>query len=172
MIWKIILFAFVFSVLQLTWQASTNLEISRSFIEKAVVAPAAFAVNLLTPDAHATAVGSHLRSPRGGINIINGCDGMEILFLLIAGFAAAPLNGRARLYGILAGIPLVHVLNQARILALFYSSRSNPPLFDALHGFITPIVLVLAIAAYFYTWLFRSQHRPNMPTPPESSIGA
>jgi exosortase family protein XrtM len=151
---KIILFAVVFSALQLTWQASAESTIARAFIEKAVVAPAAFTVNVLTPDAHATATGSHLRARGGGINIINGCDGMDLLFLLIAGFAVAPLSARSRLLGILTGVPLVYVLNQTRILALFYSSRVNTNLFDALHGFIAPIVVILVIAGYFYVWLY------------------
>jgi exosortase family protein XrtM len=154
---KIILFVMVFSALQLAWQASTDSSIARAFIEKAIVAPAAYTINRVTPDAHAYAAGSRLRSPGGGINIVNGCDGMEMLFLLMAGFAAAPLGGRDRLLGILAGIPLIYLLNQARILALFYSHRSNPELFDALHGFIAPVVMVLLIAAYFYLWLFRTQ---------------
>lgn len=56
---------------------------------------------------------------------------MELVFLLIAGFVVAPLAGRSRILGVLAGIPLIYVLNQARILALFYSNRNDPDLFDA-----------------------------------------
>jgi exosortase family protein XrtM len=152
---KIILFLLVFSALQLSWQASSDLRIARRFIEQGIVAPAAYAVNRITPEVQAYVSGSHLRSPAGGINIVNGCDGMEMLFLLIAGFTAAPLTWRARLAGILAGVPLIYVLNQARILALFYSHRNSPETFDALHGYITPIVMVLLIAGYFYLWLWR-----------------
>jgi exosortase family protein XrtM len=154
---KILLFVVVFSALQLTWQASAESRTARTFIEKAIVTPAAYMVNRVTPDAQAYAAGSRLRSPGGGINIVNGCDGMEMLFLLMAGFAAAPLGWRDRVFGMLAGIPLIYLLNQARILALFYSHRSSPDLFDALHGFIAPVVMVLLIAAYFYVWLFRTQ---------------
>jgi exosortase family protein XrtM len=157
MIRNVVLFVVVFSALQLTWQATTDSRVARIFIEKAIVAPAAFTINWATPEVHSYASGSHLRSPGGGINIVNGCDGMELLFLLIAGFLAAPLAWRGRFLGILAGIPFIYLLNQARILALFYSNRSNPSLFDALHGFIAPLAMVLLIAAYFYMWLFRAQ---------------
>jgi len=157
MIRRVIIFVAVFSVLQLAWQAGTESNAARMFIEKTIVAPAAFAINLSTPAVKAYASGSHLRSPGGGINIINGCDGMELLFLLIAGFTVAPLAWRSRILGVLAGIPLIYVLNQARILALFYSNRNDPDLFDALHGFVAPLVMVLLIAAYFYVWLFRAQ---------------
>jgi exosortase family protein XrtM len=120
-----------------------------------VAAPAAFLIDRITPDVRAYAEGSHIRSSAGGLNIINGCDGMELLFLLIAGFAVAPLKWRSRVYGTLVGVVLVHVLNQARIVALFYSSRANPPLFEALHGFVAPIMMVIIIAMYFYIWLPR-----------------
>jgi exosortase family protein XrtM len=157
MIRRVVLFVVVFSVLQLAWQASTESSAARIFVEKTIVAPAAFAINLATPAAKAYASGSHLRSPGGGINIINGCDGMELLFLLSAGFMVAPLAWRSRILGVLAGIPLIYILNQIRILALFYSNRSDPNLFDSLHGFVAPLGMVLLIAAYFYVWVFRAQ---------------
>jgi exosortase family protein XrtM len=148
---KVAVFVLVFSALQIAWQCSTAF--NGPIIEKGIVAPAAYAINQLTPDVHAYVRGSHLKSAgSGGINIVNGCDGTELLFLLIAGFAAAPLTTRSRLVGIIIGIPLVYLLNQARILALFYSARRDAEWFDALHGFIAPIVLILIIGAYFYAW--------------------
>jgi exosortase family protein XrtM len=148
---KVAVFVLVFSALQIAWQCSTDF--SGPIIEKGIVAPAAYAINQLTPDVHAYVRGSHLKSAGGGgINIVNGCDGTELLFLLIAGFAAAPLSARSRVAGIVIGIPLVYLLNQARILALFYSARRDAEWFDALHAFIAPIVLILIIGAYFYAW--------------------
>ena len=161
---KVILFLLVFSTLQIAWQQSTDSALARGFIQRAIVAPAALIIDRITPDAHAVAVGSRLRSPMGGINIVNGCDGMEMLFLLIAGFAAAPLSGRDRLAGILAGIPLVYALNQGRILALFYSLHENADWFDAMHGLVAPVLMVLLIGIYFYLWLPRESARaPGSP---------
>ncbi len=155
MIRKIILFVIVFSALQFTWQASSNFSVSRAFIDNGIVAPAAYMINRITPGAQAYGAGSRLRSPDGGINIVNGCDGLEILFLLLAGFTVAPLAGRSRILAVLAGVPLVYGLNQVRILALFYSHRSNAVLFDAIHGFIGPVAMVIFVAGYFYLWLGR-----------------
>src|SRR5262249_55701978 len=118
-----------------------------------IVQPAVSAVNLITPGVHAVALGSSIRAAGGGLNVRNGCEGTEALFLLIAALAIAPLSWSARGLGLLYGLPFVYVLNQVRILVLFYSFRSSPALFDMLHGSVTPIVLVLAVAAYFYIWL-------------------
>src|SRR5271154_23462 len=116
MVLKVILFVVLFAVLQLSWQACTDSSASRTLIEKGIVAPAVYIIDRATPDVGAYAIGSRLRSPGGSINIINGCDGMELLFLLIAGFVAAPLAWRTRSLGVLAGIPLIYILNQGRIL--------------------------------------------------------
>lgn len=48
------------------------------------------------------------------------------------------------------------MVNQARILTLFYAFRSSPSLFDALHATVTPIAVVIPVCCYFYAWLARA----------------
>ena len=62
---------------------------------------------------------------------------------------------RARLGGVLVGTVLVFVLNQGRILALFYAYRSDKPLFDLLHGTLAPLLLIALSALFFLFWLKR-----------------
>ena len=155
LIQSIATFALVFSVLQLSWQWCVEASLGRQVIELGVVKPAAYLANQLTPNIHTYASGTRLvdGSRGGSIRIANGCDGMETLFLLIAGFVVAPLSWRMRFLGALAGVPLVYVLNQARILGLFYAHSNDTDLFDLLHGVVTPVIMVLSVFAYFYVWL-------------------
>ncbi len=150
---RVVEFLLVFSALQFSWQACADTPYARAFIATAIVRPAVYLVNHLTPQVRAEAQGNRLRAAGGGLNIVNGCDGMETLFLLIAGFVVTPIPSSARWLGALAGLPLVYALNQARILALFYAYRRDPDWFDALHGLFAPLAMVLCIAAYFYAWL-------------------
>ena len=150
-------FMVVFASLQFGWQSIAGAAATRSFIAVAVVQPAALLVNTLTPAVQAHAVDTRLRAPGGGVNIVNGCDGMELLFLLLAGFAVAPISLRARLLGAAAGLPVVYALNQLRILALFYAHQADAELFDLLHGYVAPVITVLLIAAYFHAWLHYTQ---------------
>jgi exosortase/archaeosortase family protein len=150
---RVIGFVAVFSLLQFGWQSVADTGRGRFAIELAVVRPAAGIANLLTPEVPVQAAGNRLRAVGGGLTIVNGCDGMETLFLLVAGFAVAPSSWRARALGALAGLPLVWLLNQARILALFYAYRRDADWFDMLHGILAPIVLMLAVVGYFYAWL-------------------
>ena len=119
--------------------------------------PAAALVQVITPEANARPDAASIKAPGGGLNILNGCEGTEIMFLLIAAFAAVRLSGRRKLTGLALGLGLVFVLNQARILTLFYTFRNERSLFDILHTTILPAVLVVAVALYFYAVLHRDR---------------
>ena len=102
-----------------------------------------------------------IRAPGGGLNILNGCEGLEALFLLIAAFAVAPLTWQAKLLGAGLGVLVVFAVNQARILVLFYAYRADHALFDQLHSTVTPIAVVLLVSAYFYVWFNHAERRSS-----------
>ena len=162
LIWRAVGFVVTFSVLQLSWQGLSGSPLEYFVIHACTVRPAALLANLLTPGVHASASGYVLQAPGLRLNILNGCDGLEALFLVIAAFAVAPIGWRWRLGGIAAGVPVVLVLNQARILALFYAFRASPALFDALHATITPIALIVLVCCYFYAWLTHASRRRSV----------
>jgi exosortase family protein XrtM len=155
-------FLLSFAVLQLGWQGLRGSDVERLVINEATVRPAAFLANLLTPAAQASAVQSTLHARGGGLNIKNGCEGVEALFLLVAAFMAAPLSWQSRITGLLLGFAVVFAINQARILILFYAYRDYRSLFDLLHAAVTPIAVILLVCLYFYAWL-RSSHRRLAP---------
>src|SRR3954463_14692199 len=49
---------------------------------------------------HVTRDGTVLRSPRFGVNIRNGCNGVEAMVILLAAIVAFPASWRARLIGL------------------------------------------------------------------------
>ncbi len=151
---RLLSFLIIFAGLQVGWIALRGTAVESFVIHDVTVRPAAWLVNLLTPNVTAQAVKFTLHAPGGGINILNGCEGMEALFLLCAAFVVAPLKWRERVAGLSLGIGVVFVVNQARILLLFYAYRIDHSWFDFLHGTVTPIAVVLLIATYFYAWLF------------------
>jgi exosortase/archaeosortase family protein len=152
-------FLALFTVLQLGWQGLRGSAVEHAVIHDGTVRPAAFLVNLLTPAAGASAVDFTLRAPGGGLNIQNGCEGLEALFLLFAAFVVAPISWRSRWRGLLLGCAVVFIINQARILVLFYAYRADHGLFDPLHATVAPIAVILLVCAYFYAWLHYSDRR-------------
>jgi exosortase/archaeosortase family protein len=153
---RLLSFVAIFAGLQLAWINVRGTAIEYLVIHDITVKPAAYLVNLFTPSVAAQAVKFTLHAAGGGLNILNGCEGLEALFLLCAAFSVAPLPWRERALGFVLGIVVVFAVNQARILLLFYAFRIDHTWFDFLHGTVTPIAVVLLIAAYFYTWLFKA----------------
>jgi exosortase family protein XrtM len=157
-----LLFFLIFACLQLGWQGLRGTEVEALIVHDATVRPAVSLINLLTPSAHARAVNFTISAPGGGLSIQNGCEGTEVLFLLLAALFVAPLSWRARVTGIFVGTLVVFVVNQARIAILFYAYRADHALFDRLHGSVTPLLMILAVGGYFYGWLLHA--RPRTPT--------
>jgi exosortase family protein XrtM len=154
-------FVALFVALQWSYASMGGTWLERFVIDGLTVIPAAAILGLVDPALPVTASGSRLAAPGGGLNVLNGCEGTDIAFLVVSAVAVAPLSLAARLAGMMAGLVLVFVLNQARILALFYAFRKVPGAFDLLHGFVAPVALVVACSAFFLWWLSRFGTRPR-----------
>lgn len=155
----LIIFIAIFVLLQWGWSAARGSWVERLVVHQVTVIPAAALVRLLTPEIPAQAVAASIKAPGGGLNILNGCEGTEVMFLLAAALAAVSLPWQHRVLAMLLGTGLIFVLNQGRILTLFYTFRADRSLFDALHTAVLPVLLVAATAAYFYAVLHYSQRR-------------
>ena len=148
-----VIFVSLLVLMQFGWSNVRGTELERIFIDEITVKPAAWLIAHITPGISVHAIGSHLNAPGGGINILNGCDGMDVVLLLAAAMLVAPITIYQRVAGILTGSILVYLCNQLRILALFYSYRTDKSLFSLLHGTIAPILLIVIAAAFFVLWL-------------------
>lgn len=148
-----LVFLSVFFILQMSYDACRGSDFEHFILGDLTVAPTAVVINFLTPTVNVKALGNQLIAPGGGITVLKGCEGTEIMFMLVAAFAAIVMPWRRRLAGLGLGIGLVFCLNQVRLLLLFYVYRSEPSLFNLLHGTVTPIVLVLCVALYALYWM-------------------
>jgi exosortase family protein XrtM len=145
----IVAFLLLFFVLQSLWGFARGSRIEHLVIDQATAGVAAQLINWLTPGVNAVAEGSRVNAAGGGINILNGCEGTEVLFLLLPALWVAPLGWRRRLIGCLLGTVWVFALNQVRVVTLFYAHRSDMGLFDLLHGVVAPLVLIVLVTAFF-----------------------
>lgn len=146
-------FTLTFVLLQAGWSSVRGTAVERIAINDATVVPAAWLVRRITPEVRAMAVRSSIRAAGGGINVLNGCEGFEVLFLLVAALLIAPLTWRRRVVGLVAGTLLVWVLNQGRILVLFYANRTDKELFSLLHGTVAPLVMIVLVSIAFVLYL-------------------
>jgi exosortase/archaeosortase family protein len=147
------LFVAFYIGLELTWTQG----LSRLLIDVATVEPAAWFARLLSGDPAIQAVGSRVQSPGGSINVLFGCEGTDVLMLLVSAVLVTPVSWRARLLGLAAALPFVFILNQARVLALFWALRAHRDWFAPLHGLVAPLAMVTLVTVFFLGWLRHAQ---------------
>jgi exosortase/archaeosortase family protein len=152
----------VFIGLQWAYGSLAGGRIERFVIEQATVRSAVFVIRRLDPAAQASADGARIVAPGGGLHVREGCEGTDVALLLVSALLVAPLGWRWKCLGIAAGVVLVFVLNQARVLALFYAFRHYRHGFDLLHGTLLPLSMVLAAAGFFLLWV----HKPKLAATP------
>ena len=69
--------------------------------------PSAWLIHLMVPAEGVTALTNRIASPRAILEIVRGCDGSGVLFLISAAVVAFPASWRMRAIGVLLGIVLV-----------------------------------------------------------------
>jgi len=148
--WRMaVVFLLLWVLLQCGWQVARGTALERWIIDGMTVKTSVLLINLLTPRVVARASAASIAAAGGGITIRSGCEGTELLFPVLAALWVCRFSLRARLVGTVVATALVFVLNQLRLLALFYSYRDDPLLFGRLHGLVTPLALVLCLLGFF-----------------------
>lgn len=143
------LFIAVFFGCEALYMQSRGTGFERVFIDILTVKPSAALINWFSPDEGVSAQGPRLVSPFARLSVLNGCEGTEAMFLLIAAITAFAAPWRHKLSGALLGIGLVYAFNQIRIIVLYYSFRTDKAVFDLIHGTVGPTVIVLVACAFF-----------------------
>ena len=105
--------------------------------------------------AGAWADGTIVSSERFSMNIAMGCDGVEASSLLAAGVLAFPTSWRAKLIGLAAGMPLIHVINLLRLVGLYYAGLYLPSVVEGIHVYVAQTIVILLSMAILVLWLER-----------------
>jgi exosortase H (IPTLxxWG-CTERM-specific) len=85
--------------------------------------------------------------------VTSACSGLLGSVLLLSAVVAFPARWRARAWGLLIGVGALFLLNQLRIVSLFYVGSRFPELFEEVHYYVWPLLIILGVAAYFYFWV-------------------
>jgi exosortase/archaeosortase family protein len=125
------------------WAAGIFATLRLAWVETHVVLPA---IQLQA------ALGAAIRLPTAPVEVTLACSGTDALALCIGAVLAFPVSWINRVTAAAAGTLLLLVLNTARIASLGHAA-ATPAWFDALHLYIWPAILTVAIAAYVFTWM-------------------
>ena len=103
----------------------------------------------------ASVFGQMVISRRFSMTIAMGCDGVEAASLFMAGVLAYPTGWRARLVGLAAGLPLIHIINLLRLVGLFYAGVYLPSVVEELHVYVAQTIVIILSTALLIFWLER-----------------
>lgn len=104
--------------------------------------------------------GTLLFGPDGAITVALGCDGCQPMALFACAVIAFPVSLRARIAGVLIGLPLLFVLNAVRIATLFVIVAHHRDWFEDAHLVVWPMVFILCSMLLWILWVRRALPRP------------
>src|SRR5687768_14205342 len=90
--------------------------------------------------------------PTVPVQITLACSGADACALCVGAVLAYPVPWSVRLRGAAGGMALILVLNTLRIGTLGRVAES-PSWFEALHLYVWPALLTIAIAVYVFGWM-------------------
>ncbi len=99
--------------------------------------------------------GCVLSSPRFAVTIYNGCNGLITSLIFLSGVIAFPARPGAKAIGVIGGLLAIQVINQIRIVSLFYIGVFLPQFFNQSHVFIWQSLVILAGVALWVLWAHR-----------------
>ena len=157
----LVMFAGIFTVLQSLYFFSRHISLPFA-IQSANTAVSAALINLITPAEQVAAHGKTLQSASGYmLEIAWGCEGVEGISLVIAALVACTMTVRRKLAGIVIGTVFLLVLNLIRIMALYYTVKYHPALFDLMHIYVGQTFIIFFGLMFFiaWTWYFAAPER-------------
>jgi len=122
------------------------------FHHHAIVQPAAQVIAWWWPEDGVVGRQGSLQSPLATLEIVRGCDGAGLLFLMCAAVLACPARPRQLLLGLAGAIVLAGSINQGRIVGLYFVAARHPQWFDPLHNYLLPLLTILLCFWAFLAW--------------------
>lgn len=146
----------LFSVLATPWA-------ERLFVQPFTQALVDVCALVLAPiDGRVEARGDILRfaDGLGAVQVLAGCNAVEVCALLIAAILAFPGRLRDGLIGAAAGVAALQLVNLLRIISLLYLSRGSESLFEFFHHYVWDAMIGLEGLLVFFFWTRWQSRQP------------
>ena len=138
----------LFSVLATPWA-------ERLFVApftRGLVHACAFLIGLFDHRVEAVEAVLRFDDGRGAVEVLAGCNAVEVCALLSAAILAFPGKLRYGLIGAAAGIVALQAINLLRIISLLYLSRGSQDVFEFFHNYVWDAMIGLEGLLIFFFW--------------------
>lgn len=115
-------------------------------------------------DHRVEAAGAILRfsDGRGAVQVLSGCNAVEVCALLSAAILAFPGKLRYGLAGTVAGVAALQAINLLRIITLLYLSRGSQEVFEFFHNYVWDAMIGLEGLLIFFFWIrWQARHEAS-----------
>lgn len=89
---------------------------------------------------------------RGAVQVLAGCNAVEVCALLTAAILAFPGKIQYGLIGAAAGVVALQAINLLRIISLLYLSRGSQEVFEFFHNYVWDAMIGLEGLLIFFFW--------------------
>jgi len=151
-LWFLVVFAGVYTGLYAFYSAVPDQVLKQMVHFYCIVRPGAQVIQLLAPADGVTAVAGALQSTRASLSVVRGCDGSGVVFLLAAAIVAFPASAKRKLLGLAGALALTYVLNQARLVVLYFVAAYRYDWFHLLHAYFIPMLIIILSCIFFMWW--------------------
>lgn len=152
------LFIAIYGVLQFLYFQIPDKVLINDIYYHGIVSVSADIINLFT-DENVTASENKLSSSKAILVIIRGCDGAGSIFLLIAAILAFSATVKDKLVGVIAGVALLYIINQIRIIGLYFIVAYKETYFLPVHTYFAPTLVIILSGLFFIWWTLRATGR-------------
>lgn len=128
-----------------------------------IVTVCADLINMVAPFEKVLPQLNHLISSNANLEIVRGCDGAGVLFLVISAILAFPSKLSWKLVGLILGISIIYAVNLLRISTLYFVIAYHPEWFQFIHTYVAPTLMVLLGCFYFAWWALASTNSRHEP---------
>ncbi|WP_428151505.1 exosortase H [Brevundimonas sp.] len=144
----LILTVALFSVLATPWA-------ERLFVgpfTRGLVHACAFLIGLFDHRVVADAAILRFTDGHGAVQVLAGCNAVEVCALLTAAILAFPGKIKYGLIGAVAGVFALQAINLLRIISLLYLSRGSQEVFEFFHNYVWDAMIGLEGLLIFFFW--------------------
>jgi exosortase/archaeosortase family protein len=127
------------------------------------VRPAARLVDLLAPAEHVRARGDRIHASFASIRVAQGCEGVDVMLMFVAGVIAVRGSFWRTVAGCAAGVSVLYACNLGRVAGLWFCLRYWPAHFEAMHVIVGQTAIIVVAVALLALWTRRSA--PVLPQP-------
>ena len=124
-----------------------------SFINSSTASVLALLLNMLGVDAMTN--GSIVRLDGLWMEIVDECTGIYEILVYTAAVLAFPTSMKKKAVGIAFGIPLLALLNMARLICLAFVGIYSAESFEFVHLYLWQVTLILLIVIVLSIWIYR-----------------